>query len=575
MDEKVVRFDLSAETLIGLAEKKLDEKDYVGALRILRKSVEENGATADEYAVFADIYDEMELFENAVNYWFRFLDVCAEDEVVDGYEGLAACFYNMGNERQAIYYYNLMLQDKYVSAENNIEMGELFSEPAKKRFRIVYPPEEADYSEELDEGLSALRSGDFAKSDEIFSAVPQGASCYGAARNFYALSKLMQGNAEEAEAVCRARLAEDGEDVSVLATYAAALTELGRKEESRRTAQKLASLPAASADELYKIATVCCENGLYGEAYEKFCILEEQVRYDLTLLYFKAVAAFKDGRIKESLAGFAKIVDIYPDAAVARYYFGEIRRFAEEGGEPPETGFFYRVPQKERETRVKFMAALCELPQPTLRAFLQEADIGEYIDWSLDEADGADAELMLLGIRLAVKAGMDEKVRDIMLDCSVNDVLKPECLRLLCERNKPFEAGVVIADIYRNAAFYKLEVGRTRRAKFIEAYALAFSRFAFLSGEDCTRYKEGAESIYAALEREEKLTLASDAASLACAICFVASKNVLKRMPEILKAMGGSAPAVAEILHALNKFAEQEAAAATSSEEEGGGGKGE
>ena len=265
MDEKVVRFDLSAETLIGLAEKKLDEKDYVGALRILRKSVEENGATADEYAVFADIYDEMELFENAVNYWFRFLDVCEEDEVVDGYEGLAACFYNMGNERQAIYYYNLMLQDKYVSAENNIEMGELFSEPAKKRFRIVYPPEEADYSEELDEGLSALRSGDFAKSDEIFSAVPQGASCYGAARNFYALSKLMQGNAEEAEAVCRARLAEDGEDVSVLATYAAALTELGRKEESRRTAQKLASLPAASADELYKIATVCCENKLYDD----------------------------------------------------------------------------------------------------------------------------------------------------------------------------------------------------------------------------------------------------------------------------------------------------------------------
>ena len=49
MEEKVVRFDLGAETLLNIAEKKLDEKDYIGALRVLRKSVETNGATADEY----------------------------------------------------------------------------------------------------------------------------------------------------------------------------------------------------------------------------------------------------------------------------------------------------------------------------------------------------------------------------------------------------------------------------------------------------------------------------------------------------------------------------------------------
>ena len=68
MEEKVVRFDLGAETLLNIAEKKLDEKDYIGALRVLRKSVETNGATADEYEMFADIYDEMEIFEYAVNY---------------------------------------------------------------------------------------------------------------------------------------------------------------------------------------------------------------------------------------------------------------------------------------------------------------------------------------------------------------------------------------------------------------------------------------------------------------------------------------------------------------------------
>lgn len=561
MEEKVVRFDLGAETLLNIAEKKLDEKDYIGALRVLRKSVETNGATADEYEMFADIYDEMEIFEYAVNYWYKFLDVCAEEEVADAYEGLASCYYNLGSEAQAAFYYNMMMHDKYATPENGIELGELLSEPAKKPFRIVYPPEEADYSPELEEGLRALRGGNYEKADEVFSSVPEKASCYGQAQNFLALSKLMQGDAAAAENICREQLKKDGDDVAILSTYAAALTEQGRAEESRAAAVRLASLPASSADELYKIATVCCENKLYDEAYEKFCILEERVHYDLTLLYFKAVAAFKSGRVQESLAGFAKIVDIYPDAAVAHYYYNEIRRYAESGGKVPETGFFYRVPKEERETRVKLLAALSEVPAAELDAFLRHADITEYLDWCFDEADGADAELMLLGLRLAVRGGFDDFVRDILLDSSVNDVVKLEGLRYLAERNKDFEAGVVIADIYRCASFVRLHVGRTKRNKFIAAYALAFARFAFLADEDCEAYAEAAERIYDAFEQAGDFSLASDAENLACAIYFMTSKNALLKTKEALGLLGADSSVVAGILHAVNEAAEKEIAA--------------
>lgn len=561
MEEKVIKFDLSADTLLDIAEKKLDEKDYIGALRVLRKSVEKNGATADEYSMFADIYDEMELYECAVNYWYKFLDVCAEEEVADAYEGLAACYYNLGSDMQAAFYYNLMMHDKYVSPENGIELGEMFAEPAKRRFRIVYPPEEADYSEELEGGLRALRGGDYKKADEVFSSVPEGAPCYGQAQNFLALSKLMQGDAAAAEEICLERLVQNEEDIPVLTTYAAVLTEQGRPQESRRVAERLAALPAENADELYKIATVCCENKLYDEAYEKFCTLEKQVHYDLTLLYFKAVAAFKSGRVQESLAAFAKLIDIYPNAAVARYYFGEIRRYAEEGGAEPETSFFYRVPKKERETRVKILASLAEMPRAALDAFLEKVDITDHLEWCFDEADGADAELMLLGMRLAVREGMDAFVRDLLLDSTLNDVIKIEGLRYLAERNKDFEAGVVVADIYRCATFVKLDVGRTKRSRFIAAYALAFARFCFLADEDCESFRSAAERIYAALEREDKLSLASDAESLACAIFFVASENALKRAKEALGAAGGDSMAVAEILRAVNADAEKEIAA--------------
>lgn len=566
MDEKVIRFDLSAETLLDIAEKKLDEKDHIGALRVLRKSVERNGATVDEYEVFADIYDEMELFEMSADYWYKFLDACAEEEAVDAYEGLAACYYNMGNERQAAYYYNLMVEDKFVTPENNIEMGELFSSAAKRPFRVVYPPSEADYAQELEEGLRCLRGGDYAGADEKFASVPPASKNYSGACNFLALSKLMQGKADEAEAVCLERLRQDEDNIPLLSTYAAVLTEQGRGAESRAVAKRLAAMSVSSVDDLYKIATVCCENKLYEEAYEKFCLLEKQVSYDLTLLYFKAVAAFKGGRVKESLAGFAKIIDIFPDAAVARYYFGEIRRYAEEGGDAPETMFFYRLPLSEREARVKLLAALAEIPQSDLRAFLADIDLTEYVEWCFDEADGMDIELMLLGMRVAVKAGMDDFVRDMLLESGRNDLVKVEGVRYLAERNRSFTAGVVISDFYRRISFDKLSVGRTKHAKFLHAYALCFARFALLgdgSGED---YKAAAERIYGALERASAMDAVSDEASLACAIYFISSRNALKRTQEILQMLKGNGENVAHILHIVNADVEKEIAVTSEKE---------
>ena len=278
----------------GLSDKAADMA-FAGAA-IARKA-------ADEYAALADTYEEMELFELSAAAWFQYLDVCAEEEVVDGYEGLSACFYNLGNEGLASYYYKKMLADKYVTPENNTEMGELFEHAAAAqtapRVRITWPPEHADYSQELDAGLRLLRKGDHEGAEREFLKIHPGSSYYAEACNYLAVSYLLSGKTDKAEECCLAALKEKPDSVQTLATYAAVLSEMDRKEESARIAHKLSLLPAEEPDELYKIATVCCENGLYEAAYEKFCKLEKIVGYDRTMLYFKGVAAFRCGKVKE------------------------------------------------------------------------------------------------------------------------------------------------------------------------------------------------------------------------------------------------------------------------------------
>ena len=561
MEEKVVKFDINSEKLLAIADARLDEGDYLSALRMLHKSLELYGAGADEYIALADAYDEMEIFELSAKYWFLYLDVCPEEEAVDAYEGLAACYYNMGNEPIALYYYNKMMRDKYVSPVNNMEMGELFEKQPRPRFKVSWPPERADYSDDIDEGLRALKKGEYAKAHEYFSRVHPQSEYYFSAQNYDAVCSLLEGKTEDAEACCRNILRQDEDNVQALSTYAAVLAEQDRRDESYRTAVKLASLHTDNPDELYKIATVCCENGLYEDAFQKFSELEKTVSYDLTLLYFKAIAAFKGGRVRESLASFGKILDIYPDAAVARHYFREIRRYSEEGGAVPETSFFYRVPKQEFDSRSKLLAVLSELPLADLHAYCDETDITELLEWAFDESDGQEFELQLAASTVAVRARLDSFVRELLLDPSVNDLVKFEILRRLCARNRKDEFGAVVGDIYRLLPIEKLSVGRVKHAKFTEAYALCFSRFAPLGEGSSADFCLAAKEVYAALERDGLLSLASGAEDLACAIYLTAVPQGVKKSRPLLQYLGADGKTVAQILSSVHGLAQEGAAA--------------
>ncbi len=576
MKQTTVQFDLSADRLLDFAEAKLDEGDNVAALRFLHKSLELYGDAPDEYAELADAYEGMELYERAIDCWFRFLDVCAEEEMAEGYEGLSACYYNLGRNAQASYYYNLMLRDRFASPESNMEMGELFEKPARPPLRVTWPPEHADYSEEIDAGLQALKAGELSRAAEIFSAIPEQSEHRTAALNYLAVCYLLDGKSEEAERTCRAILERDTDSVQALSTYAAVLTEQGRSNESRAVAEKLARLPSDNPDDLYKIATVCCENGLYRTAYERFCKLEETVHYDLTLLYFKAIAAFRCGEVRQSCATFGKILDIYPHAAVARYYFRAVRAYAEEGGTPPETSFFYRVPAGEREERIRFLFTLRTLRPADLAAYCRETDIGELLEWCFDEGDGQDLELQLLAASVAVRADLPY-VRSVLLAPAVNDAVKAETVRLLAERNRDFEYGVVLSDVYRSLTFTKLNVGRAARAKFIAAYAQCFARFALLGVESGEDFRLAAQAIYAALRSSDNLKAVKDVPSLACAVFLSVSATTLQKAQGAVQVLGADPAAVAAILRAVRQSrvmaeaAADDAAEGPEQEEQAGG----
>ena len=70
---KSLQVDLSFGRLIQTAEKLVDARDYLGALKILNKNAELNGDDGYAHLLYAQIFDDIGLFERSINEWFKFL----------------------------------------------------------------------------------------------------------------------------------------------------------------------------------------------------------------------------------------------------------------------------------------------------------------------------------------------------------------------------------------------------------------------------------------------------------------------------------------------------------------------
>ncbi len=545
-EKKTKKIDLSRRRIAHLADEYYNEGDFLSALRFAHRELKEYGGDADVYARLCDIYEGMGLQGSSVNYWFRYLDVAEPQDLPDIYEGLAANFLSMGNERQAAYYYDKLVDaDESLPEETKMDIVEAFAQDKRSKFRFLYPPKLADYSSEISLGSRALKVGDCKRAIAELDKVEKGAKEYNAAREMQAVAYLLDGNVEAAERTCLEVLADAPDELRVLATLAAVYLEQGRREDSLDLAKRLAKLEVEDSDDCYKIATVCCENGLHEEAYQRFIALDKKSPYDGRTLYFKGVSAYNSGRLEESIAAFEQLVTVYPDAEVAKYYLNLLREYKDakargEGVEAPTLTYFYHLPQEEREERCRALIHIGACPVDEAQLFGLIALHDGYFAWCFDEMDGGDRDLQYLGLVTAVHVRADEFLQDALLDFEVADVLKVETLRLLLNRNEDMEVGLVLCNIYKRAYLYRISIGRKRRKKFLEGYARVASKFVAVDKSYSWAIKESAEKLYRTLEKKQGLDLVDNPDDVACAIYLLSG----------LKDLGKERKWIAEIFDA-------------------------
>lgn len=548
--KKTKRIDLSEKRLAHLADKYYNEGEFVSALRFAYRQYVEFGESYEIYERFADIYEGMGLHGSAINWWYRALDVAYKEDLPDIYESLAVNYMNIGNETSSAFYYKKLIEtDPTLPPQAKVEIAQAFAKDKRDNFRVIYPPEEADYSEEIETGSKALKSGNYDYAIRVLSNVVKGSKQYAEAHEMCAVANLLKGETSEAERLCKEVLETVPDDIRTLATLCAVYLEQERKEESKEIALRLNALEITDADELYKVATVCCENGLHREAYEKFCVLEQKMHYDGRMLYFKAVSAFKCGLLEEAKATLRTLCDIYPDAEVAKYYLRSLNGREREGEEACEPSYYYHLPQEEREARATLLLQMSKASKDEAELLglisLQEG----YFRWCFDEMDGSDHDLQYLALICAEHARADEFISEVFLDHEVLDVLKIETLRMLYERNEETTWGIVFYNMYKRVKLLPVKVGRKKRKIFVRGHARLASKFVLVNEAYGVKLKTAIERLYSVLEASNGLDLAFDETDIACVAFFVSGLKELGADPnDVIGAFEANAERVEKLL---------------------------
>ncbi len=516
---KTVQIDLSGDRLISIAADMVDEHNYIGALKMLNKNAEITGNDEDSYMLYAEIFDDMGLYERSIHNWFKYMDIADYSELSECYEGLAVGYMNLGDDHFSAYYYNkLLLESDDVDADTREQIVRDFLSADENPLKFVWPPEIADVSDVLAEGVELMKQGEYAKAYKKFSGVAEGNPKWVTARNYMAMCLIVQDRNEQAEQECNYVLEKCPDNIQALTTLAAVKTEAGKPEEAKKITEKLLSLDISDADDIYKIATVCCENKFHAAAYDLFCKMESEYAYDLNILYFKAVSAFNSEKYDESFEAFDKLLTIYPDAVTAQYWYGVARTLREEG-KWQELSYFYTLPQPLKQSSLKMLAAYIKLPKRQAEKLADDLNISGPIKWCFDESTPANSEeLQIVAAQSAVKAKMDDYIRDLLLHPTVSDRIKIDLLTSLCERNEDNAFGVVVCNVYRRVNMRRLNISAARRVYFVRAYARLVAHFSIIDDDYGERFASASEKIYVELQEGGRLDAAKDAEALTAVI---------------------------------------------------------
>ena len=527
-NSKVIKFVRTTDRILDRAEEKRDADDYVSAVSSLVYEAKRK-PTTELYAQIADLYTEMGLFENAIDYWFRYLSIASDEETPEAYNGLGANFYFLGNRKFAGIYFGFQLArgggeegffddvlEEYMKSENEDRLA---------AYRVVYPPDPEDVAEEnYEKGSEALSGQDYAAAIEAFSAVPDNTSYSLRARTDKAIAEYDLGKKEEAADDLRAIVEEGKADTSVYVTLIRVLRAEGLTEESEKYVGEFLAYSPGDIAELYKKLNFLLEIGRREEAFDVSSLIVSRSPHDVNTNFIRGFLLYEKGMTQEALSAFksAYLISYNP---IALYYMEFVQGVVDGEREAEPLTLSFSLPERERDARVGLIRDLFAKGKFTQDGYTQK-QILETAEWGFTENNTSVQIAIGVVFACSGKKVFIDFLKSKLISIGVSDDVKHRLISMLCQNGEKGNCAVVYSDLYCTFAFSHPELDGPGKVLFSKAHAYAFGRLTLFERDRLELLSYGAEVLQRELIANGNIRGVKDVSALGCAIYFYSGLKI-------------------------------------------------
>lgn len=558
MDDKVLLFKKDVALYCALASQRADSGDFEGALRFLFSAKNIEPDNLDVITGFADCYADMGLMELSNKYWFLYLDKAPKDRVSVAYEELAINYFYLDNFLVSSYYFHKKLDtDGFISKEGlSQEIIDFFSgeEQHRASYKIVYPPERADFSYEKKKAKHAIVMGAFDDADAILSAVPK--ECLDEeGLGDLAICRFMGDNLDGAEQACRDSIELYGENVTAYCNLSTVYEMREDFDKSEYYYRKALSCMKGSKDEAYKIATCAIERDDHATVYNAVQEILQDRPYETAMRFFFGITKANTGDYEGGLQELKHALMIDPDDYVIRYYVDYLSDIVMGLGDKYNlVPFKYvkEVPETIQKEWKKKIKTLIKQPEKVVTAIKKEEwrQILRLGIYSNDTEFMRDCVYLL---SFSKSAFSRNTMLTALMDNGAREELKRIIIYLLIVDGFKEKFGVVSGCFYVKIKPRKLlcEKDREGGGLFLSAYALCMSKAVILDLTDLDKIGKACDKVYRKLKNKVSDSEVSneELAALVLSQCkydkfsddvfvlrmFSVSKNKLKTLKKMME----------------------------------------
>ncbi len=523
-------YDITKDNSIlsTLYAKKLNDNDYDGALSIVRRLDNQKVDRESVYYYYAKTYYSAKLYQESINYWFSFLSVCSKKSMAIAYNGLGACFFNLGDVNKAGYYFNLQMsyKPKDIYPYDDV-LKEFYQEvtDVKKVYTLAYPYEKADFTPLLDKCYELTKVGKYEEVIKELQIIPKSSKFYGQACMQKAICYIFLEDKQNAVENALIAVELEPKNVNALCNAISILNACDMPNIAKSYVEDLKKISVdISDDDAVKAIMILCDFGDYEFAKKIAYSYLKRVKFDVHVFFTLAI-------IEYNLSNFEKARELFlknyraTTSLVSKYYANLCEDAIKKqlaNKRVKKLQLNYDLPDDEK---FKILEKLAKISTKKVKKLTDELkEICEYCFYSASEK----MSFLAISILFDIKCKKSEEfLRQKLLSINVYDVFKRAIISCFILDAYVGELSVVLNGKFKKLKLEKVDFYGDNASIFTSAYAYLVSEACAIT-DDLTKLKDAAYEVYGALVFSGSDGQIDDYKALA-AVMFEAS-NLIKKI---------------------------------------------